>query len=116
MATTCLETDLCLLVYSDPGQWFKLQDWLTGNLPDESYERLDVSNQNLFEPPLRLQIDKNFWTNDSTNLRCFELDVYFQTFYVMIMKIRKELKFLVKGKPIVLQKDFIEDKDNLSFF
>ena len=51
MATTCLETDLCLLVYSDHGQWFKLQDWLTGNLPNENYERLDVCNQN---HPLRL--------------------------------------------------------------
>ena len=43
MATTCLETDLCLLVYSDPGQWFKLQDWLTGNLPDDNYKRLNIT-------------------------------------------------------------------------
>ena len=43
MATTCLETELCLLVYSDLGQWFKLQDWLIGNLPDENYERLNIT-------------------------------------------------------------------------
>ena len=46
MATTCLETDLCLLVHTDQGQsqdqWFKLQDWLIGNLPNESYERLNL--------------------------------------------------------------------------
>ena len=42
MATTCLETDLCLLVNSDIGNWFKLQDWLIGNLPGESYQRLAV--------------------------------------------------------------------------
>ena len=44
MATTCLETDLCLLVYSHHRQWFKLQDWLIGNLPNENYERLNVCN------------------------------------------------------------------------
>ena len=43
MATTCLETDLCLLVPSDQGQWFRLQDWLGGNLPDENYERLNIT-------------------------------------------------------------------------
>ena len=43
MATTCLETELCLLVYSDLGQWFKLQDWLIGNLPNENYERLNIT-------------------------------------------------------------------------
>ena len=42
MATTCLETDLCLLVNSDLGNWFKLQDWLIGKLPGESYQRLAV--------------------------------------------------------------------------
>ena len=45
MATTCLETGLCLLVYSDGGQWFKLQDWLIGNLPNENYERLDTAER-----------------------------------------------------------------------
>ena len=43
MATTCLETDLCLLVYSHNRQWFKLQDWLIGNLPNENYERLNIT-------------------------------------------------------------------------
>ena len=43
MATTCLETDLCLLVHSDQGQWFKLQDWLRGDLPNENYERLNIT-------------------------------------------------------------------------
>ena len=46
MATTCLETDLCLLVYG-PGQWFKLQDWLIGNLPDENYERLNITEHSV---------------------------------------------------------------------
>ena len=46
MATTCLETDLCLLVYG-PGQWFKLQDWLIGNLPDENYERLKITEHSV---------------------------------------------------------------------
>ena len=45
MATTCLETGLCLLVYSNGGQWFKLQDWLIGNLPNENYERLDTAER-----------------------------------------------------------------------
>ena len=45
MATTCLETDLCLLLYTDQGQWFKLQDWLIGNLPDENYERLNITDK-----------------------------------------------------------------------
>ena len=45
MATTCLETGLCLLVNSEGGQWFKLQDWLIGNLPNENYERLDTTER-----------------------------------------------------------------------
>ena len=44
MATTCLESSLCLLLNSDIHTWFKLQDWLIGNLPDESYQRLNVQN------------------------------------------------------------------------
>ena len=43
MATCCLETDLCLLLNSDLTNWFKLQDWLIGNLPDENYQRLSLS-------------------------------------------------------------------------
>ena len=43
MATSCLETDLCLLLNSDLNNWFKLQDWLIGNLPNEKYERLSLS-------------------------------------------------------------------------
>lgn len=43
MATICLETDLCLFIYTDQGQWFKLQDWLIGNLPNENYERLNIT-------------------------------------------------------------------------
>ena len=46
MATTCLETDLCLLV-DGAGQWFKLQDWLIGNLPNESYERLNITDDSV---------------------------------------------------------------------
>ena len=42
MATTCLETGLCLLLNSDTGHWFKLQDWLIGNLPEEDYQRLEI--------------------------------------------------------------------------
>ena len=49
MATTCLETDLCLLVYTDQWEWFKLQDWLIGNLPDENYERLNITDDNVYE-------------------------------------------------------------------
>ena len=47
MATACLETDLCLLVYTDQGQWFKLQDWLIGNLPNENYERLNITDHSV---------------------------------------------------------------------
>ena len=43
MATTCLETDLCLMVHGDYGNWFKLQDWLIGNLPSENYHRFNLS-------------------------------------------------------------------------
>ena len=43
MATTCLETGLCLLVSSNQGQWFKLQDWLIGKLSNEKYERLNIT-------------------------------------------------------------------------
>ena len=43
MATCCLETDLCLLLNSDLNNWFKLQDWLIGNLPNENYQRLSLS-------------------------------------------------------------------------
>ena len=42
MATCCLETDLCLLLNSDLNNWFKLQDWLIGNLPNENYQRLSL--------------------------------------------------------------------------
>ena len=45
MATTCLETGLCLLVYSNQGQWFKLQDWLIGKLSNEKYERLNITEK-----------------------------------------------------------------------
>ena len=45
MATTCLETDLCLLVHGDNNNWFKLQDWLMGNLPSEHYHRLNTSSE-----------------------------------------------------------------------
>ena len=31
MATTCLETDLCLLVSTNDYDWFMLQEWLIGN-------------------------------------------------------------------------------------
>ena len=41
MATTCLETSLCLLVVS--GDWFRLQPWLRGEVDDE-YKRLDLRN------------------------------------------------------------------------
>ena len=43
MATTCLQTDLCLLVQGDYNNWFKLQDWLRGTLPAEHYQRLNIS-------------------------------------------------------------------------
>ena len=42
MATTCLETDLCLLINANDGNWFKLQDWFIGNLPNENYQRLQL--------------------------------------------------------------------------
>ena len=45
MATTCLETDLCLIVHGNYGNWFKLQDWLIGNLPSENYQRLYLSRK-----------------------------------------------------------------------
>ena len=54
MATTCIETELCLLVEPSytPGylwgvwkEFFKLQDWLIGDLPHENYSRLRVSNK-----------------------------------------------------------------------
>ena len=41
MATTCLETNLCLLVVS--GDWFRLQPWLRGEVKDE-YTRMDLKN------------------------------------------------------------------------
>ena len=41
MATTCLETNLCLLVVS--GDWFRLQPWLRGEVKDE-YTRMDIKN------------------------------------------------------------------------
>ena len=41
MATICVETDMCLLVESDIEHWFKLQDYLIGNLPDTGYYRLN---------------------------------------------------------------------------
>ena len=41
MATICVETDMCLLVQSDIDHWFKLQDYLIGNLPDTGYYRLN---------------------------------------------------------------------------
>ena len=47
MATTCLETDLCLLVYTEHKQWFKLQDWFIGNLQNETYERLNITDDSL---------------------------------------------------------------------
>ena len=43
MATTCLETDLCLFVYSDLANWFRLQNWLIGDLPNENVERLNIT-------------------------------------------------------------------------
>ena len=42
MATTCLETDLCLLINANDDNWFKLQDWFIGNLPNENYQRLQL--------------------------------------------------------------------------
>ena len=42
MAATCLEPRLCLLVGAATGDWFMLQDWLIGNLPQIAYQRLDV--------------------------------------------------------------------------
>jgi len=42
MATTCLETDLCMLVLS--GDWFRLQPWLRGDVQDD-YTRLDIGNK-----------------------------------------------------------------------
>ena len=48
MAATCLETRLCLLVGAATGDWFMLQDWLIGNLPQIAYQRLDVRSS----PPL----------------------------------------------------------------
>ena len=50
MATTCLETDLCLLLEPSYYQgwlgqykeFFKLQDWLIGDLPGENYVRLHI--------------------------------------------------------------------------
>ena len=42
MATTCLESDMCLLVPGgDPIQWFRMQPWLRGEV-DENYTRLNV--------------------------------------------------------------------------
>ena len=40
MATTCLETTVCLLVTS--GDWFRLQPWLRGEL-DDNYTRMDLN-------------------------------------------------------------------------
>ena len=47
MATTCLETELCLVVEPSYYQgrykeWFKLQDWLLGHLPGENCTRLNI--------------------------------------------------------------------------
>ena len=45
MATTCLESDMCLMVSGgDPLDWFRMQPWLRGEI-DEDYTRLDVINQ-----------------------------------------------------------------------
>ena len=43
MATTCLETDLCLLVQRGLGDWFMLQPWLRGEIND-NYTRLNLIN------------------------------------------------------------------------
>ena len=40
MATACIESEMCLLVPSDLASWFKLQDYLIGNLVDDQMFRL----------------------------------------------------------------------------
>ena len=41
MATACIESEMCLLVQGDEESWFKLQDYLIGNLdPSVTYYRL----------------------------------------------------------------------------
>ena len=41
MATTCLESGICLLVPSDIFTWFRLQDWFIGNTPNLDYFKLE---------------------------------------------------------------------------
>eukprot|EP00092_Neocalanus_flemingeri_P004966 GFUD01005341.1.p1 GENE.GFUD01005341.1~~GFUD01005341.1.p1 ORF type:complete len:320 (-),score=104.59 GFUD01005341.1:96-1055(-) len=41
MATTCLETDLCLLVQGDLKHWFRLQEWLRGEI-EGNLNKLDL--------------------------------------------------------------------------
>ena len=52
MATTCLESDMCLLVHGHgdedngiPNPWFMMQPWLRGELSD-GYTRMDAKTEN----------------------------------------------------------------------
>ena len=52
MATTCLESDMCLLVHGHgdedngtPNPWFMMQPWLRGELAD-GYTKLDIKTEN----------------------------------------------------------------------
>ena len=40
MATACIESEMCLLVPSNINSWFKLQDYLIGNLVNDKMFRL----------------------------------------------------------------------------
>ena len=44
IATTCLETNVCLLVIPPPSDWFRLQPWLRGEL-DDNYNTMNLNPQ-----------------------------------------------------------------------
>jgi len=54
MATACMETDLCLLVQSDPKHWFKLQDWLRGD-GELNFSRLNLVKEISLQDSMDMQ-------------------------------------------------------------
>ena len=66
MATTCLETDLCLLVLSV--DWFRLQPWLKGDVNDK-YTRLDINNQETILSTLEEKAKMNSTVENNEQMR-----------------------------------------------
>jgi len=45
MASTCIETGMCLLVPTNPLNWFGLQDFFIGNIPNQTYQRFNTDDR-----------------------------------------------------------------------